>query len=307
MSTPTDPAPDELRTLRERAYGPAADIHDDPVALARLHELENAGRAADGAVTSASPAPASSATDASPLSTIATGEPVGTVGATGPVDPHAAASTAVAFPATAPVTDAAPDEELGPLADAAPDAATTSPRGILDSPDTTHAMRDAAPQRPWWRRRLAVVWAGTVVAALLLGVGLTLGVQALEAGRVAVLKEDPDAEWPEQLLGPGSEESVRFEDFYGLSVTARSFEDPGATDANISCIWVYREDNANMGISASGCGAARFAAQASFIVPPGSPIELREQFPVGTALLFVLDGSQVNVYAQAPDVVQPSR
>lgn len=33
---------DELRALRERAYGPGADIHDDPVALARLDELERA-------------------------------------------------------------------------------------------------------------------------------------------------------------------------------------------------------------------------------------------------------------------------
>ena len=31
---------DELATLRERAYGPGADILDDPDALARLHELE---------------------------------------------------------------------------------------------------------------------------------------------------------------------------------------------------------------------------------------------------------------------------
>ncbi|WP_221585379.1 hypothetical protein [Microbacterium sp. G2-8] len=31
---------DELDQLRRRAYGPAADIHEDPVALARLRELE---------------------------------------------------------------------------------------------------------------------------------------------------------------------------------------------------------------------------------------------------------------------------
>lgn len=305
MSTPTDPAPDELRTLRERAYGPAADIHDDPVALARLHELENAGRAADGAVTSASPAPASSATDASPLSTAATGEPVGTLGATGPTDPQAAVSTAAAFPAAAPVTGAAPDEELGPLADAAPDAATTSPRGILDSPDTTHAMRDAAPQRPWWRRHLAVVWAGSVVAALLLGIGLTIGVQALEAGRVAVLNEDPDADWP-AYFGTADGGHKRFEKFHGLSVAVQSMQ---VTEHGmpVPCVLVYADGGDNPRFGASACGAGRFPAQAAMLVDEGSPIELREQFPVGTALLFVLDGSQVNVYAQAPDVVQPSR
>ena len=31
---------DELAALLERAYGPGADILDDPDALARLHELE---------------------------------------------------------------------------------------------------------------------------------------------------------------------------------------------------------------------------------------------------------------------------
>ncbi len=31
---------DELRALRARAFGPNADIHDDPAAMRRLHELE---------------------------------------------------------------------------------------------------------------------------------------------------------------------------------------------------------------------------------------------------------------------------
>jgi hypothetical protein len=34
----------ELAELRRRAYGPNADIHDDPAALARLHELETLER-----------------------------------------------------------------------------------------------------------------------------------------------------------------------------------------------------------------------------------------------------------------------
>ncbi|HET8926776.1 MAG TPA: hypothetical protein VFN24_02990 [Microbacterium sp.] len=39
-----DTLTDELRTLRARAYGPAADIHDDPAALERLRQLESWGR-----------------------------------------------------------------------------------------------------------------------------------------------------------------------------------------------------------------------------------------------------------------------
>ena len=37
----TDQPDDELRALRERAYGRHADIHDDPAAMARLRELED--------------------------------------------------------------------------------------------------------------------------------------------------------------------------------------------------------------------------------------------------------------------------
>ncbi|MFI8632908.1 hypothetical protein ACIGEP_09965 [Microbacterium sp. NPDC077663] len=41
MGSPVD---EELRTLRARAYGPAADIHLDPAAQRRLAELEDAAR-----------------------------------------------------------------------------------------------------------------------------------------------------------------------------------------------------------------------------------------------------------------------
>ena len=36
-----DVSSEELQALRHRAYGPDADIHEDPVALERLRELEN--------------------------------------------------------------------------------------------------------------------------------------------------------------------------------------------------------------------------------------------------------------------------
>ena len=60
----------ELRSLQARAYGRDADIADDPVALARLRELEaavaaEARLAADARRASSSDAPAPSADDAS--------------------------------------------------------------------------------------------------------------------------------------------------------------------------------------------------------------------------------------------------
>ena len=42
MSASLSPDENELRELRARAYGPNADIQSDPVALARLSELEAA-------------------------------------------------------------------------------------------------------------------------------------------------------------------------------------------------------------------------------------------------------------------------
>lgn len=46
MQEMTASSPHELAALRARAYGPRADIDDDPAALARLRELEAAERAA---------------------------------------------------------------------------------------------------------------------------------------------------------------------------------------------------------------------------------------------------------------------
>jgi len=60
----------ELRALRARAYGPTPDIQDDPVALARLSELESARVARETVPTNANPAvdTARSATSTDPPS-----------------------------------------------------------------------------------------------------------------------------------------------------------------------------------------------------------------------------------------------
>lgn len=57
----------ELRDLRARAFGPHADIMDDPIALARLDELERAAAAARAAAVSPSEsAPSEGPADAVP-------------------------------------------------------------------------------------------------------------------------------------------------------------------------------------------------------------------------------------------------
>jgi hypothetical protein len=53
------------------------------------------------------------------------------------------------------------------------------------------------------------------------------------------------------------------------------------------------------------CGAGSFPAEAVFIVGRQAPSELRDRFPVGTAMQFVLDGEQVHIYAREPGIVEP--
>lgn len=65
-AAPSD-AERELRDLRARAFGPNADIMDDPIALARLDELERAAAAARApAVVTSESAPSEGPADAVP-------------------------------------------------------------------------------------------------------------------------------------------------------------------------------------------------------------------------------------------------
>ena len=119
---------DELRMLRARAYGRAADILDDPAALARLRELEGRAQTPDPAATDADPAPA--ATDAAP-------------------------APAATDPAPVPAaTDAAPV-----AAASVSDASATSAVGTGDEPEKRH--------RRIWPWLVAVGGAGLVVGAVL--------------------------------------------------------------------------------------------------------------------------------------------
>jgi hypothetical protein len=121
---------DELRMLRARAYGPAADILDDPDALARLRELEDRAQ---------TPTPASTAADAVP-------EPVAT-----DADPVPAA------------TDPAPGHAA---TEAAPVAAASVPEASATTAVATGDEPERRPRRIWpWLA--AVGGAGLVLGAVL--------------------------------------------------------------------------------------------------------------------------------------------
>jgi len=273
MSTPTDSPLDELQSLRARAYGPDADIHDDPAALARLQELEAQRRDAI--------APAPVAEEPSPLAVFEDGERDAVPLRTTTVGDPAAGGPAPT--ATAPADDT-------------PDAPSGSDDGI-PSPDA--GLEEPAPARPWWRRRRAL-WVGSLVVALLLGVGLTLSVQAITAGKVATLAVDRDAEWPTEMFGERPVGGLMFEEFHGLMVlgTGQGF---GSTIDQV-CLSVQSAPDELGNVGAWGCGTSQFLAAASMTVSATAPRELRDAFPVGTSLQFVLDGDQVHVYAKAPGI-----
>lgn len=306
MSTPTDSSQDELRALRERAYGPDADIHDDPVALARLQELQIQDQAARAAARAAVPSsraagagPADDASDARATDAASRGESLdrgfGAATSTSTLSVPGALRT--------PGTDAdpltTPDPEDGPAgtpSGASDPAAPSDGEDALD-PDESGQARP----RPWWRRRIPVLWAASVLAGVLVGVGLTLGTQAIEAGRIAVLQEDTAAEWPEEWFG--SQQGGRvFDEFHGLTVLV--FPQSFGPDGTQTCLYVVTDQGGGFG--AGSCGAGSYPAIASMEVGRLSPDELRDAFPDGTALQFVHEGSTVNVYAKAPSLVEPT-
>ncbi|MBW9121657.1 hypothetical protein JNB63_16280 [Microbacterium trichothecenolyticum] len=311
MSTPTDSSRDELATLRERAYGLNADIHDDPAALARLSELEEQAAAASAANIAAHSAWTHLSTDGALPRRSAVDDEEGTEPVPLTLPPPERADAAAAADPTAPDRDGrespAPTPPGAGSTDA--DAGGTDPADsgsgagdeVVDSDAEDAAVATA---RPWWRR-LPVLWAASVVAAVLAGVALTLLVQSMEAGRVGVLHIDPDAEWPEDVWAGETEDSFAFETFYGLTVLSQPQVTGDGTQGPVPCLIVFSGVGDNPSYLGGSCGAGSFPAEAVFIVGRQAPSELRDRFPVGTAMQFVLDGEQVHVYAREPSVVEP--
>ncbi|HEY9324588.1 MAG TPA: hypothetical protein VIP50_06640 [Agromyces sp.] len=269
---------DELSTLRARAYGPGADIYDDAEAVIRLRELEarqrdiaerralDAERIADTAAEDVDLAPVSGEadTDAATPADLVDGVPV---------------SGAAAATTTAP-----PTEEGDQARSAADDE------------------RSATPRKPWSRRRLTVVWAVSLIAALVVGAAMATSFQAVVTGQVAVLNEDPDGAWPEDMLGARQEGAVIFDSFGGLTLLTTPETYLATTENPMTCLYIFVE---RMGYIGGSCGAGPFPPTGTMFVTRESPQPLRERFEDGTALRFELDGSQVRVYA-APPAPEPA-
>lgn len=242
-------AAEELRALRVRAYGPHADIQNDPAALDRLRELELRRKAVSSTVTNDPKTPAAQASE----------------------QPSSSVIDVVAVP--------------------------------------------QIPSRASTRSRLPLLWGASVLVAVLVAIlatgltsrafiGLTeAGSQQADATEVARLSVDPGVDLPQFLGGAGAQ---AFTEFHGLRLVLAP--DGYMGEYNDECLWLAMSadfenatDDSYSGQMFTGCGANVFPATVAVKVTSDMPEELRDDFPEGTALQFVLEseGPEVVVFSSA--------
>ena len=275
---------DELATLRARAYGPRADIEADAEALARLRELEDAARRARG-VGSPPHDPDEGDADAADARPVASG---------------------TGADAGAPPTSS--DRAGG---DAAPPAIDEADGRRSDPAPGVRGAR-ARPIALAW----LVGWAASVlvVAVLVGGIVFALAsvrpVTASGATQIESLTDPVDPpDWLSQWFPQGAD-PLAFS--YNGLIVARAPGGPYGAGRDSHCLFVADENAFNQsdgsitGQMYTGCGVSAFPATVQFVVDQNSTAQLREAFPKGTALQFVLDGDMVGVFAVAAPAPSPT-
>ncbi|WP_409047499.1 hypothetical protein AB2L57_15370 [Microbacterium sp. HA-8] len=266
----------ELRALRARAYGPEADIADDPARLRRLEELEAIARASRYSAGRDEPA----------------AEP-------DPAVPVVAGTSADAGGPRHRAPEPGWEAEAGP---------EPTPSAVQSDATPTRGE-----QR---RSRLVIAWVASLVIAVLITAIVTgvvsRRVQA-DPREVGVLGIDTFAELPEIFAGwqcggpdcdPEDVAGEAFAGFFGLAI----YRMPGGwTGGRVGdeCLLIMDaasiepESNSFSGPIYSGCAAGGFAATVQLSVTSELPDELRDEFAEGTGLRFIEDGDEVVVLSDA--------
>lgn len=261
---------DELRTLRARAYGPSADIDQDPAALQRLHELE----ARRGTPDEAAPEAPAEPFEASPL-----GAP-------------AAVQGAGALPA-----GDAPDLLVLDEPTESPTPAPARPR---------KPRRLSSQILALWV--LTVVGAAALAAGLTYSLTSVPPIDASSgATQIDTLEPDPFIEVPSGWFGAGPS-SIAFE-YYGLTLfeSTGGYTGVGTDCFALVDSEQLPEPDTDMntwsisGIMYNGCRAGSFPPTIQFVVDSSAPQQLRDRFPADSALQFVFDGSRIGVFLAAGD------
>ncbi|MFF2487324.1 hypothetical protein ACFVSU_13050 [Microbacterium sp. NPDC058062] len=255
---------DELRTLRARAYGPSADIEQDPAALQRLRELEASRDAPDAE---------------------APDEPSVLQAHVGP--------TPVEAPVLPPADDGAELFAIGESSETESDAPASTRR--------RKPRRPSSQSVALWA--LSVLGAAALAAGLTYSLTSAPPVEASSgATQVDTLEPDPFIEVPAGWFGAGPS-SMAFE-YYGLTLfeSTGGYTGMGTDCFAVVATEQMPELDADTnswslsGIMYNGCRAGAFPATVQFVIDSNAPQQLRDRFPAGSALQFVFDGSRIGVF-----------
>jgi hypothetical protein len=262
---------EELRRLRMRAYGPAADIDQDPHALQRLTELESLQN---------EPA------DVSP-GALAGGE-------TAPAevqDRERDASRAES------VTTPSAPETLSPQA----------PTGDHTDGRASRARRVPLGRGTRLMWSLSVIAAAALAAAITHAAVSIAPVSVSHGARqIATLDPAGTSSLPSGMFGAGPS-SLEWE-FYGLTLfeSSSGYGVPGGECFTAVATEQLPEPDTEMnnwsmnGPMFTGCRVGSFPAIIQMPVDTGdAPEEMRAKFSAGSAVQFVRDGEQIGVYLDA--------
>ncbi|HEX5856725.1 MAG TPA: hypothetical protein VFY91_01320 [Microbacterium sp.] len=283
---------EELERLRERAYGPDADIAEDAAAQARLTELESARRIVVGG--SGSPAHRAGG----PASFF---DPAPTDHRAGHSD-----TTPVLRPGPASGTEA--PSSPGSVTERVPGSPAPGRRDELaggssgpDAPPAPVEGYTPAAKPPWWRRRRswAIVGAGALalaaVAVLIAWISPRPPDRVLALQSIGERDEFVDVYGNLEWLGLDAEGLRRYEDFRGFSVWS------GVSRYGTDCLLVSRPEQ---GLGAVGCSPEGLPTIADLQKYMGVSDEAFDDMPTGSLIRFVLNGDRVDVYLGEADAIR---
>ncbi len=149
------------------------------------------------------------------------------------------------------------------------------------------------PSRPRLDRRIKILWATSVAAAVLLTAAATSWIYSPPGSQIAALTLHKDREL--STYGSGfSEDALVTDDFHGLTVV-RLRQDQTSPMLDGGCIQVISTVRNPRVDATFGCGAGPFVPSAPMTVTQTSPRALRSAFPIGTTLQFALQDGVVKV------------
>ena len=195
--------------------------------------------------------------------------------------------------------------------DSARDRTASEPTRTASAPPAAQPGRSRRP-RP--RRRIALLWAGSLVAVAVASAGITAWSLDADRGTLAVLALDllpaPDNATYLSVDTGSVVPGTAVADFHGLTVArvpAAGSDAPSASSApsawsvpapgvpSGACLTVGASNPDGSVDGPTECGAGSVFARVLVVVASDSPQELRDAYPLGTTLVFEDEGGPVRV------------